>query len=80
MTYLILLIWLLRLITAFVVMTVKIKDHIYYGTKLESRVKNPFGMKPLFRRATKGCNKQILKRLSFLTKKKKIPSEKMEVF
>lgn len=39
MTYLILLIWLLRLIIAFVVMT-KIKDHIYYGTKLESRVKN----------------------------------------
>ena len=40
MTYSIWLTWLLRLITAFVVVTVQIKDHIYYSSELESNIKN----------------------------------------
>lgn len=50
MTYSIWLTWLLRLITAFVVVTVQIKDHIYYSSEPESNIKNIlFKMKPLFR-------------------------------
>lgn len=40
MTYSIWLIWLLRLITGFVLVTVKIKDNIYYSSELESNIKN----------------------------------------
>lgn len=74
-------IWLLRLITAFVVMTVKIKDHIYYGTKLESSKNTHSGWNLSSGRwAVKGYYKQISKDLSFLKKKKKKFSWKMEIF
>lgn len=40
MTYSIWLTWLLRVIIAFVLVTIKIKDHIYYSSELESNLKN----------------------------------------
>lgn len=61
-------------------MTVKIKDHIYYGTQLESSIKNThLGWNlSLGRWAIKGCYKQISKDLAFW--KKKNFSWKMEIF
>lgn len=52
-------------------MTVKIKDHIYYDTKLESSKNTHSGWNlSLGRWAVKGYYKQISKDLSFLKKKK----------
>lgn len=50
MTYSIWLTWLLRLITAFVLLTVKIKDHICYSSELESNIKNIQDEASLFRK------------------------------
>lgn len=67
MTYSIWLTWLLRVIIAFVLVTIKIKDHIYYSSELESNLKNILSEwnLSLGRWVVKECYRQINKGLAF---------------